>query len=114
MSTTIESLELEIKSNAESAAQGIDVLTQSLEKLGKMSEKLGLSGVAKDTKKLATALSKMEDTNSKVSGSFTDLYHALKSVANGVKKVGTAIYSAVEKSMDYTENMNLLSVAMGE
>ena len=114
MSTTIESLELEIKSNAESAAQGIDVLTQSLEKLGKMSEKLGLSGVAKDTKKLATALSKMEDTNSKVSGSFTDLSHALKSVANGVKKVGTAIYSAVEKSMDYTENMNLFSVAMGE
>ena len=114
MSTTIESLELEIKSNAESAAQGIDVLTQSLEKLGKMSEKLGLSGVAKDTKKLATALSKMEDTNSKVSGSFTDLSHALKSVANGVKKVGTAIYSAVEKSMDYVENMNLFSVAMGE
>ena len=114
MSTTIESLELEILSNSTNAAQGIDALTQSLEKLKKATKDLGLSGVAKDTGKLGDAMNKVSNSNKKASASFTDLYHKIKTAGNILKNVGSKIYSMVEESMDYTENVNLFTVAMGE
>ena len=43
MSTTIESLELEIVSNSQSAVSGIDALTQSLKKLKSSTKNLGLN-----------------------------------------------------------------------
>ena len=108
MSTTIESLELEIVSNSKSAVSGIDALTQSLTKLKNATKGgLGLSSVSNDIKKVVTS-------TSGASASFTDLFYKVKTVAQGFKKLGKAIYSAVEKSMDYTENMNLFSVSMGE
>ena len=108
MSTEIESLELEIISNSKSAVQGIDALTQSLSKLKNATKGgLGLSAVSKELKKVSKS-------NKESSLSFTDLFHVMKTVAKGIKKVGSEIYSAIEKSMDYTENMNLFSVAMGE
>ena len=114
MSTTIESLELEILSNSTSAAQGIDALTRSLENLGKATKGLGLTGVAKDTGKIADAMNKVANANAKTSKSFTDLYHKIKSAANAFKSIGKAIYSSIEKSSDYVENVNLFTVAMGE
>ena len=53
-----------------------------------------------------------DGANKRLSLSFTDVYHKIKSVAHVIGNVGKKIYSAVEKSMDYTENMNLFSVAM--
>ena len=108
MSTTIESLELEIKSKSDSAVDGIDALIQSLNKVKSATNgNLGLSSVSKGMGDLSAALQK-------ASSSFTGFHQKLKTGAKAIKKVGEAIYSVVEKSMDYTENMNLFSVSMGE
>ena len=106
--TTIESLELEIHSNSEKASNGIDALTQSLKKLkSAINGGVGLSEVNKD-------LGDTSNKSVKASKSFTDVYHMFKSVGSAIKRAGSDIYSAVEKSMDYTENMNLFAVSMGE
>ena len=129
MSTTIESLELEISSNSTKAVSGIDALTQSLTKLKQAtSGASGLKSVSQEVKNLGNsfkqASSKMREftqslkqaskANKDGGSSFTDFYHKMKVGINTIKRVGSAIYSAVEKSMDYTENMNLFSVSMGE
>ena len=115
MSTTIESLELKIVSNSKSAVEGIDALTQSLEKLKNATKDgAGLSSVSKEMEKFNKAVDKVRDSNEKSASAFTDIFHMLKSVGSAITKVGSKIFSAVEKSMDYTENMNLFSVAMGE
>ena len=114
MSTTIDELELKISSNSTQAVKGIEALIQTLEKLDNATKGMGLSTVATNIGSIATAANKASTSTKKTSTSFTDLYHKLKSVADGFKVLGKAIYSAVEKSMDYTENMNLFSVSMGE
>ena len=113
MSTTIESLELQIQSNSTSATKGIEELIRSLNKLKSATNGLGLSSVANDIGDIADATDKVSKSNSKSSTSFTDLYHKLSTVAKGFKAVGKAIYSSIEKSNDYIENMNLFSVSMG-
>ena len=114
MSTTIESLELEIVSNSQSAANGIDSLIESLTKLKSATKGLGLKGVASEMSALGNATKKIKDSNNNASRSFTDLFHKMKAGIATIKSVSKAIYSAVEKSMDYTENMNLFSVSMGQ
>lgn len=205
MSTTIESLELEITSNSKGAVSGIDALTQSLEKLRSATKGgLGLSAIAKGMQSInntdmsggkrniqslvealsplsalsksnlssfitplknlpkvftelgkvdmgafstkiqdiATALKPLGDemqkvangfnsfpdkiqkllkateqipiSNKKASVSFTDLYHKIKLGAKAIVAFGSKVWSAVDKSMDYIENMNLFSVSMGE
>lgn len=104
---TVESLELEIHSNSTSAADGIDALTRSLEKLGKATKNLGLSSVASGIGKVAKA-------TEKASLSFTNLYHKLKTVVRGFETAGKAIYSAVEKASEYNEVVNLFSVSLGQ
>ena len=112
MSNTIESLELEIVSNSDSAAKGIDALAESLGKLKNATKNSGLKGLATDMGKLNDATNKMKQTNNKASKSFTDLFHVIKSGAQSIKKVTKILWSAIEKSMDYTENMNLFAVAI--
>ena len=114
MSTTVESLELEIRSSSASAVQGIDALTQSLTKLKSATKNLGLSNVATGMGKVANATKQARDSNQKVSVSFTDLFHKLKVGITVFKTVGKAIYSFIEKSSDYVENVNLFTVSMGE
>ena len=114
LGTTIDSLELNIKSNSASAVKGIDALIQSLSKLGKATKGLGLSGVTKDTKKMSDAMKKVSTVNTKASASFTDLYHKMRVAVRGFEIVGKAIYFTIEKSSDYVENVNLFTVAMGQ
>ncbi len=115
MSTTIEQLELEISSNSKGAIQGIDALTQSLTKLKNATKNgAGLSSVSKEMSKVADAMKKVSNANNKTSSSFTDLYHKLRTGLRGFKVLAKGISSAIKKSNDYTENMNLFSVAMGE
>ena len=115
MSTTVESLELEIVSNSKSAGDGIDALTRSLEKLRKATNGgAGLSSVSKEMSKTATIAKQLKDTNAKVSGSFTDLYHKVSLGTRAVAAFGKTLWSAIDKSNDYIENVNLFSVAMGE
>ena len=114
MSTTIDSLELEITSNSKSAVEGIDALTQSLTKLRNATKgSSGLSPLANDLKKVNASLKSVKDTSSKTTGAFTDLYNQFKSVANVISSVSKKIGAAVKESMDYTENLNLFTVAMG-
>ena len=111
---TVESLELEIHSNSTSAADGIDALTRSLEKLGKATKNLGLSSVASGVEKVAKATEKASKTNDKAFLSFTNLYHKLKTVVRGFETAGKAIYSAIEKASEYNEVVNLFSVSLGQ
>ena len=115
MSNTIESLVLEINSNSMNAVQGIDALTQSLMKLKQATKgSLGLSKVSKETEKLKNTTEKSTKANNKAATSFTDLYYKMRMGIQVIKAVGSAIYSAIEKSSDYVENLNLFTVSMGE
>ena len=102
MSTKVESLELEILSNAKGAASGLDALAKTLEKLKK-----SLGGAASNSSKLG-------ESNKNTSRSFVDLAAKVSLAYIAVKKIGNALYSYVKKSSDYVENINLFTVAMGE
>ena len=114
MSTTVESLELKISSDSTQAAKGIESLTRSLEKLKNATKNLGLGGVSNDIKKVADATRKVSKENNTASASFATLNSRLRSVASGFKTVGKAIFSAIQKSSDYVENVNLFTVSMGQ
>lgn len=74
----------------------------------------GFSSFPTKIQKLLKSTGQIPDKNKKAAISFTDLYHKMKVGINIIKRVGSTIWSAIEQSMDYTENMNLFSVAMGE
>jgi hypothetical protein len=119
MSTEVESLELKILSNSESAIAGIDKLTESLNKLKAATS--GLSSVAKGIGKVSDAANKSAKSskntttaNKELTKSFTDLFYKVKVGAKAFEVVGTKIWSAIKKSNDYIENVNLFSVSMGE
>lgn len=85
----IDTLSLEINSNAKSATSGIDALSKSLDKLGAATKGgLGLTSVSKNLKTITKAVSLMK----------------------GVK----AIKSAVESSANYVEKVNLFNIALGK
>ena len=112
MSTEVESLELKIVSDSKNATKGIDALTQSLKRLSGATS--GLTSVSKKIGQIATATDKASMSGKNASTSFTDLYYKLKTAARGFQMVGRTIYSAIQKSSDYVENVNLFTVAMGE
>ena len=128
MSTTIESLELEISADSSKAAKGIDKLTKSLEKLktASSSPSSGMDKLSKSIKKVKSAtsgagisslnknLKSLSDTTKKSTSSFTNLFQKV-STGMGVFKtaVGT-IKSLIDKSSEYNETVNLFSVALGE
>lgn len=115
MSTTIESLELEIQSNSTKAVTGIDALTQSLNKLKNATKDgLGLSAVSKETKKYASDMDKMSSSNKKTSASFTDIFNKGKLVVGALTSVGKSIGSLINKSSEYNEIVNLFSVSLGK
>ena len=115
MSTKIETLELEIVSNSKGAQVGLDALTSSLTKLKNATkDKLGLSAVSKEIKDFRKNMNETAASNASGAGSFTDLFHVMKSGVNVISRLGKALWSTVEKSSDYQENVHLFSVAMGE
>lgn len=125
MSTTIESLELEIQANSQSATEGIDALTQSLERLrGATKNGAGLGSVSKNLKGISSAANTLKSTSNKISEisislknssvSFTDLYHKAKTGIAGLKALGQTIYSFIRESNEYIENVNLFTVSMGD
>ena len=115
MSTEIESLELKIKSNSKKAVEGIEALTRSLENLKKATQGgLGLSAVSEEMEKVADATKKVREFNGKASSSFTDLFYKVKTGATAFKALGKSIFSAINKSSEYMENVNLFKVSMGK
>lgn len=95
MSTTIESLELEVLSSAESATSGLDKLSATLGKLGKATN--GLS-----------------NSNNKASKSYTDFYHKIKTATAGISQAASKIARCIGEMNDYIENVNLFTVSMGK
>ena len=115
MSTTIESLELEIQSNSTNAVQGINALTQSLTKLKNATKGgMGLSSVAKGMTQLSNATSKAASAGGKASGSFTDFFHKLKFGSGIITRAAKTIKGLIDKSSEYNEIVNLFSVSLGE
>ena len=82
MSTTIDSLQIEILSNSQNASSGIDVLSQSLAKLKDVTKGgLGLSAVSKHISSIGTAVNNINSgSSSKIEG----LANALK-LLSGIK-----------------------------
>ena len=136
MSTTIESLELEILSNSKSASNGINSLTKSLEKL-----KTATTG--------SSGLSTLNQQLTKINGVLTPATKSMKTFSNSLKNTSlnsdkltrsndknsksfinlaakmTAGYMAINKlinvgkkfinnSAGYIETVNLFTVSMGE
>ena len=100
MSTTIESLELEIKSSSESAVNGVQALADTLEKLkNATSGGLGLKSVANGLDGIKEATDRMGNITNKLNG----LSRAVKeltnlgnikvsaSIGNQITKIGTAL-----------------------
>jgi hypothetical protein len=115
MSTTIESLELEIISNSKSAVDGIDALTGSLTKLRSATKNItGLSKLSKDIAKFNKTIKDATNNNKKSAASFTDFFNKIKAGVTIVKGAGNALGTVIQKSAEYTENMNLFTVSMGQ
>jgi hypothetical protein len=113
--TEIEQLQLTITSNSANATKGIDELARSLRKLNSATKGAkGLSTVATNIKKVSRATKEATDRNKLATKSFTDFYYKMRIIANGIRQVGQAISSAIKKSSDYVENVNLFTVSMGE
>ena len=136
MSTTIESLELEILSNSKSASNGIKSLAKSLEQLRNATKGgSGLNAVeqqlaeinkvlkpAADQMKifsdsLKNASSNANDLSKKIDKSSSSTTKFISKITGGaiaIRKLVNGIMSFVNKSADYTENVNLFTVSMGE
>lgn len=74
----------------------------------------GFSAFPAKIQKLLTATTKIPAANQKASHSYTELYHKLRLIKGFITTVGSTIYSLIQKSSDYVENVNLFTVAMGE
>ena len=122
MSTTIESLELKIRSNSTDAVKGIDALTQSLNRLktataglsGLASIATNMKGIGDSSKKVADAMNKASEQNKKTSTSFTDVFHKVGFVVRGFKAVKSTIDSFIKASSEHNEAVNLFTVSLGE
>ena len=89
----------------------IKELADAFKPLGDEMQKVanGFSSFPTQVQKLLNVTNKMNSSNKQVSFGFGNLNNKIKSVINGIKK----IYSLVEKSNEYIENVNLFTVAMG-
>ena len=103
MPTTIESLELEVKSGATSAVSGIDALSASLSRLKNATRGgVGLNGVANQVRNLNTALQSMDSSSSDKIDKLANSLSKLKglgsikissSIGNQLKNIGSAASS---------------------
>lgn len=103
MSTTIESLQLEIKSNSVSAESGITALAQSLEKLKTATKGgLGLTSVAKQITSVGTAVKSID---SSTLSNLTGLANAIKSLSG--MKISTTIGKNITAMSDAINKMDM-------
>ncbi len=94
MSTTIESLELEVTSNSKAAVNGLEALTQTLDKLKKAtSGGMGLTSVIKQVKGLGDAAKSID------SGSVSNLNGLTKAINTLSNLGGVKLSSALSKQI---------------
>ena len=117
MSTSIESLELEIKSSSQSAVSGIEALATSLGKLkAATSGGLGLNSVAKNLTSIKTAVDNMGNITNKLNGLSRAVNELTKlgnvkisaSVGNQITKIGTAL-----STLDIGDGANKINELVG-
>lgn len=127
MSTTVESLELELKSSSQSAESGLDALTRSLEKLKKAtSGGVGLTSVAKQVSALSSAAKGLNGSDlsglEKAVSVLTNLggVKISSTVANGITNIGTAVkslgtidYSPISEMVKGLEPLTQMASAKG-
>jgi hypothetical protein len=113
MAATVEQLQVEIKSNATSAAKGIDALASSLGKLKKATKNTGLDKFNKEIKN-TSGYAKAAAASEKTALGYAKLASKVAVAVVAVKKVAKVISNWVTKSNDYVENLNLFTVSMGE
>lgn len=105
MSTSIGSLELQIKSDSKSAADGIEALSQSLSKLkGVANGGTGLGSVNKD----------LSSVNDSISKSHMNIKAKFSSISRVIQQTTKVISACVSKTNAYIEDVNLFNVSMGE
>lgn len=111
----IESLELQIKGNASGAKRSLDNLITTLEKLEKATaDGCGLSAVAKSLEKVAKSSSRVKSANNTTRKSFSLLNLSALSTYFSLDRISSAMFSWINSSAEYTENVNLFTVSMGE
>ncbi len=100
----VDKLVLEIQTNTKAAVSGIDALAASLGKIKSATKgDLGLGSVSKKLNSLTTSGKSAVNTFAKLTMSF----HTLK-------KAGKVIMGFIDKSLEYSESMNMFTVAMGK
>lgn len=94
----------------------VQELATAFKPLGDEMQKVanGFSAFPNKIQKLLNATNQIPGANKQAAASFTDLFHKMKVGIQTIKAVGRTIWSAVENSMDYVENVNLFAVAMGD
>lgn len=96
MSTTIESLELEIHSSSTSAVQSIDALSNSLRNLKKTIQgNLNLNSVANQITNLSNATKDVDDSSSSKVGKLADSLSRLSAISN--VKISSSIANQIKK-----------------
>ena len=91
-------------------------LATSLKPVGDEMQKIanGFSAFPARIQRLLASTNQMSVANKKAAFSYTELYHKLRLVKGLIMTVGGTIYSLIQKSSDYVENVNLFTVAMGD
>ena len=99
----------------DSVTTKISELAVAFKPLGDEMEKVskGFSSFPDKIQQLLNVTTQVPSTNKKASASFTDLFHVFKTVGNAVQRYGNKIWNAIKASSNYTENVNLFTVAMG-
>lgn len=111
----VESLELQITGNAQSARKSLDALCTTLDRLKKATAGgCGLDAVSKALGKVNSASAGVASANAKTTLSFGKLAAKITGAYHTLDKVGNLISSWIDESNDYVENLNLFTVAMGE
>ncbi len=94
----------------------INQMTSAVTPLATQMEKVsnGFNAFSKGANKVSNISGNVVQSNNKSSHSFTDLFHKVKSVSMIVKQIGTVLYSSINKTSEYIENVNLFTVSMGK
>lgn len=94
----------------------VDGLTRIMKPLADEMQKVanGFNALPSRIQKLITENNKLSSSNKKTSDSYINLAAKMKTAYTIIKSGAKFIGSAIDKSADYTENVNLFTVAMGD
>lgn len=94
----------------------ISALTRTFKPLADEMQKIanGFNAFPSKIQKMISGNEKLTKSNDKTSKSYINLWAKMKMAYTSLKTGATFIAGAIEKSMDYTENVNLFNVAMGD